>query len=565
MSKIIRVNMTDMSIKTKSVKEKYKYLGGRGLTSAIVFDEVNPVCHPLGEENKLVIAPGLLAGTYLSSSNRLSVGAKSPLTGGIKESNSGGIVAFKLAKMGIKAVIIEGTPKKRGMNILYISNNGVSIEDAAFIENMKTYEAIEKLRLKYGKGVGIMIIGPAGEMMLPAAQINVTDKEGHPSRSLGRGGMGAVMGSKGIKAIVVDDSGTVAKSSRDINKFLKTLAKMLKENPVTGELFAKYGTARNILILNAMGGLPTRNFSEGAFEKADNISGERLYEMIVERGGESKVAHGCMPGCVIRCSKNFLDESGEVIAHSFEYETLCLLGSNIGIGNLEEIAILNRLCDEYGLDTMEIGGSLGVLAEAGIIPFGDFEGFKEAIEEVGRGTPFGRLIGCGSVACGWAYGVERVPTVKNQTMAAYDPRVIKGNGVTYATSPMGADHTAGNTIIVAGVIHNDPEGKVELSRDTQINIMIMDILGMCIFSARAFFASAEIAEEAVRTICGFNITFEGLRNLAKSIILREREFNRRAGLSEIHDRLPGFMLKEPVKPTGEVFDISQSEMDKIFE
>ncbi|MDN5300909.1 MAG: aldehyde:ferredoxin oxidoreductase [Thermoanaerobacteraceae bacterium] len=565
MNKVLRINMTNMSVKIESVKEDYKRLGGRGLTSTIIFDEVKPTCHPLGEENKLIIAPGLLAGTYLSSSNRLSVGAKSPLTGGIKESNSGGNVAFKLAKLGIKAIIIEGKPQKSGMNLIYISKDGVSIEDANFIKNLNTYEATKQIQSKFGKDKGIMVIGPAGEMKLTAAQINVTDIEGYPSRSLGRGGMGAVMGSKGIKAIIVDDSGVAAKSSEEVNKVVKNFAKQLKENLVTGELFAKFGTARNVMGLNILGGLPTRNFTEGKFEKAEDISGEKLYETIVERGGESKVAHSCMPGCVIRCSKNFLDTRGEIVANSFEYETLCLLGSNIGIGKLDEIAVLNRLCDEYGVDTMEIGGALGVLAEAGVIEFGDFEGFKKAIEEVGNGSPFGRLIGSGSVTCGRAYGIERIPAVKNQTMAAYDPRVIKGNGVTYATSPMGADHTAGNTIIVADVVHNDPKGKVELSRDIQINMTMMDILGMCIFTGRVSFTQTKIVEEAVKDICGFDIAYEELQSLAKSIILKEREFNRRAGFNEADDRLPEFMLKEPIKPFGDVFDIDYNEMDKIFD
>jgi aldehyde:ferredoxin oxidoreductase len=563
MEKIVRVNMSEFSIKTEDVPDKYKYLGGRGLTSSILLEEVDPLCHPLGEDNKLVIAPGLLAGTTLSSSNRLSVGAKSPLTGGIKESNSGGVVAYKLARLGIKAIIIEGKPKSEELVTLKINKDGITFERDPEIKGCDTYYSAEKLFDKYGSKVGIMIIGSAGERKLLSACINCTDIDGEPCRNLGRGGMGAVMGSKGIKAIVVDDRRVEYTKNREpeIKSLIKEFAEALKGNIVTGEYFAKYGTSRNVLILDSFGGLPTRNFSSGTFDKAENISGERMAEIISSRGG--KTTHSCMPGCTIRCSNTYVDEEGKPVVSSIEYETLCLMGSNLCIDNLDDIAVLNKLCNDYGLDTMEVGAALGVLAEAGVMEFGDGKKAIELVKEIGKGTPMGRLIASGSGICGKVYGIERVPAVKNQAMAAYDPRVIKGNGVTYATSPMGADHTYANTIVLS-TNHLDPEGKVEASKNLQIDVAIMDTLGFCIFAGRAFSANPGLRERIVKAYTGWEVTGEELEELGKSIVLKEREFNKKAGFTKYHDRLPGFMRKEPLYPQNSVFDIEDEEMDGMF-
>lgn len=569
MHRIIRINLSKMTIKEEEIPVEYKYLGGRGLTSSIVSNEINPLCHPLSEENKLVIAPGLLAGTYLSSSNRLSVGSKSPLTGGIKESNSGGTFAYKLARLGIKAVIIEGKIKREDdvSIIIKISNNGIFFENNPPLRHCNTYDSAERIRKYYGNKVGIMVIGPVGEMKLPTATINVTDVDGEPCRVCARGGLGAVMGSKGIKAIIVDDgnikSGNL-KNNEKIREVIKKFAHNLRENDVMGNIFPKYGTAITLTNMNNLGGLPTKNFSLGQFEEAGKIDGKALYETITRRGGEGRITHNCMPGCVIKCSNKYSDENGKLIVSSLDYETLCLLGSNLLIGDLDEIAILNRLCNEYGIDTMEIGAALGVLAEGWLFDFGDFEKIKSLIEEVGKGTPLGRLIGSGCVVCGKAFGVERVPAVKNQGMAAYDPRIIKGNGVTYATSPMGADHTAGNTII-SNVDHMEAKGKVELSREAQLDAVIMDTLGFCIFTARVILEKTELIEEAVEAICGWKTTFGKLQKIAMTILKKERKFNKKGGFTKAHDRLPEFLKKEPLLPNKQRFDVKDEEMDKIFD
>ena len=560
---IVEIDVTNRTISISDVPEEQRFLGGRALTSAFVCTEVPPNCHPLSEENILVVAPGLLAGTALSSANRLSAGAKSPLTGGIKESNSGGVVAHKLARLGVKALKIRGLRTAAGPLLgLHVTSRGTSFVELDHLKGKGTYEAAEALREQFGKKCGLMLIGPAGEMRLPTACINVTDPEGEPCRNLGRGGLGAVMGSKGIKAIIVDDRGVSQEASQEVREIIKKFAAALKEHPVTGEKFARFGTAMTLLNVNTLGGLPTRNFSRGSFENAEAIGADTLHDTLEKRGG--MVSHGCMPGCVIRCSNKYVDEAGGAVVGSLDYETLCLLGSNIGLDDLDSVAVLNRLCNDIGIDTMETGAAMGVLAEAGVWEFGDADRAKALIEEIGEGTPLGRLIGAGCVSCGRAYGVERVPAVKGQGMAAYDPRAIKGQGLTYALSPMGADHTAGNAIVLA-VDHLDPDAQLEAVRDLHLKTAVLDCLGLCIFTARVSLDKTELIEKMCYALLGWKVSFPELLKLAQGWLLQEREFNRRAGFSPGRDRLPPFMYTEALSPNDTVFDVPDKDLEDFYE
>jgi aldehyde:ferredoxin oxidoreductase len=528
----------------------------------LIHRETDPLCHPLSADNLLVIAPGLLAGTGLSSANRLSAGAKSPLTGGIKESNSGGTAAFKLARLGIQALKIRG--RANALLGIRLSRESVRIEDLGFAAGLGTYAAADALRGRFGRQVGLILAGPAGEMRLVTACLNVTDPQGEPCRNLGRGGLGAVAGAKGLKAVIIDDSGAEFQpfDLPATKELMKRFATALKEHPVTGEKFPKYGTAMTVMNVNKLGGLPTRNFSAGSFEGAESLSGETLYQTISSRGGE--YAHGCMPGCVIRCSNKYVDAQGRPLVGSLDFETIGLLGANLGIGELDQVAELNKLCNDLGVDSMETGVALGVLAEAGVFRFGDFPRVRALIEEIGQGTPLGRLIGSGSVACGRAYGVTRVPAVKGQGMAAYDPRAIKGMGLTYALSPMGADHTAGNAITLA-VDPMDPRVQLEPVRDLHLKYTLMDSLGLCIFTGRVSLANPELIEQAVRAVTGWQASFTELLELGKEVLRREREFNRRAGFTPAHDRLPEFMLREPLPPNNGVFDVPQADLDRFYD
>jgi len=575
--KIVRVNMSNRTITVEELPEKYRLLGGRALTSRIIADEVPPTCHPLGAHNKLVFAPGLLTGTHAPSSGRLSVGAKSPLTGTIKESNSGGICSQKLASLGIRALVIEGKPVGKDFYVLVIGEDGFALRPAGDLVRKGCYEVNERLWAEYGAKTGVICIGPAGEMLMKVAGVSTNDGEGHPGRYAGRGGLGAVMGSKGLKAIVIATNKTFEAPVADPEKFRiaqRALTKALTSHPVSAQALPSYGTAVLVNIINEAGGLPTRNFSAGRFEEAAATGGEAMAEAVKQRGGAGKMGHPCHPGCVIRCSNIIPDEKGEVLCAPVEYESTWALGANCGIGNLDHIAMLNRLCNDLGLDTIETGVTLAVLMEAGVLAFGDGERAIELLDrEVRNGTPLGRIIGAGAAVAGQVYGLTRVPVVKGQGMPAYDPRAIKGIGVTYATSTMGADHTAGyataaNILKVGGFVDPlKPDGQVELSRNLQVATAFVDSTGLCLFTAFALLDMPEAMQAVVDLITaktGRPFTVEDAVKYGQEILRTERSFNAAAGFTSAHDRLPEFMEEEPLPPHNAVFDVPAAEVDTVF-
>jgi len=575
MTVIYRVNMSDLTVRAEEPGEAYRELGGRGLTSAIVADEVPPTCHPLSADNKLVIAPGILTGTGAPCSGRLSVGGKSPLTGTIKESNAGGTGAMALAALGIKALILEGKPTDEQLFRLVVTREGVRIEPADGLAGLGNYDTVAKQFEEFGEKSACISIGQAGEMGAPAASVAVTDVEGRPTRHCGRGGMGAVMGSKRVKVIVIDPTGGQRSRPEDIETFKKGAQKFneaLKKHPLTGETLPKYGTNALANVINEAGAYPTRNFSEGQFEGTEAISGERQHDMIVARDGV--IAHACHRGCTIKCSRIYVDERGEYVTKGPEYETIWAHGADCGIDDLDAIARMDRLDDDLGLDTIEMGATIGVAMEAGIVPFGDAEGAIGLLEEVGKGTALGRLVASGAEVLGKVYGVVRIPTVKGQAMPAYDPRAAQGIGVTYATSTMGADHTAGYSIAqnVLGVGGNvnplKPEGQVELSRNLQIATAAIDAAGLCLFVAFAVLddpAAMEAICEMLSGLYGRPFTADDFAALGKRTLVREREFNAAAGFTAASDRLPDFFKTEKLAPHDVTFGVADEELDKVFD
>lgn len=571
MSKILRINTKEKTHRYEDVGAELASLGGRAFTSRLVLNEVSPSCHPLSKDNKLVVAPGLLSGTAAANSGRISVGAKSPLTGGIKESNAGGLLSQKLARLGIKAIVLEDKPEGSGFSIVVIRKDGVEIAPADEYVGLGNNETMKRLWEKYGKRVGVMSIGPAGEQRLSAACINFADTNGRPGRAAGRGGLGAVMGSKGIKAIVVDDSGADRVPVANPEAFKaanKRWVEILKGHPVTGQGLPAYGTAILVNIINEAGALPTKNFRFGRFEHAQDISGERMAELIEARGGKTK--EGCHPGCVIQCSNVYHDKDGKYLTSGFEYETIWALGANTTIKELDDVARLDALCDDIGIDTIETGVTLGVAMEAGLIPWGDGKAAIELIKKVATGEPMGKIIGNGSSFTGQALGVDRIPVVKRQALPAYDPRSVKGVGVTYCTSAMGADHTAGyavapNILKVGGNV--DPlkkEGNVQTSKNLQIATAAVDSTGLCLFVAFAVLDT----QDGVQTIVdllnaqyGLNLTPDDVIKLGISILKDENTFNVRAGFTTVHDRLPDF-FKEPLPPHNTTWDFTDEELQQ---
>jgi aldehyde:ferredoxin oxidoreductase len=576
MDMILRIDMGAPGGPKASVEQvgKYAGLGGRGMTSSIVADEVDPACHPMSAENKLVIAPGLLSGTAASTSGRISVGCKSPLTGGIKESNAGGQAAQVMAKLGYAAIIIEGQPQGDSLYKIFVNKDGVSFSVDNGLRMLGNYATVEKLVAQYGEKAAYMTIGQAGEMKLGAASIACTDRELRPTRHCGRGGVGAVMGSKNIKAIIFDAEGVKIRQPKDPVKFkaaARAFAEGLQKHAVTGQGLPAFGTNVLTNVINEAGGYPTFNFKQGQFEGASKISGEAQAELEVKRGGLA--THGCHAGCTIQCSGIFNDESGKYLTKQPEYETVWAHGGNCGIADLDAIAKMDRLDDDIGLDTIEMGVTIGVAMEAGVLKFGDAQGAIRLLEEIGKGTPMGRVLGSGAGVTGKVFGVERVPVVKNQALPAYDPRAIQGIGVTYATSTQGADHTAGyaiatNILKVGGFVDPlKPEGQVELSRNLQIATAAVDSTGMCIFIAFAVLDQPETFQaliDLLNGMYGLTLTADDVAALGKKVLSREREFNAKAGLGAESDRLPRFFEEVPLAPHQAKFTVTHEELDKLY-
>lgn len=564
--KVWRINARTQKLEISVIPPGWKKLGGRGLIARVLNDEVNPHCDPLGPENKLIFAPGLLVGHRLSSCDRISIGGKSPLTGGVKEANAGGSTGLKVTHLGCSVLIIEDQPEDPGLMVIYLSPSECRFEDASHLAGKGVYETAASLVQEFGPEVAIALIGPAGEMKLKAAGIQNLDQDQVPSRIAARGGLGAVMGSKGIKALVInsDEGEPPAIADHDeFRKAQKTYNKALLDHPQT-KVYADYGTAAMARMSHSFGALPTRNFSEGNFEGIDEISAETMRDQLLARGGESNTTHACMAGCAIRCSNVYADESGKQVVSPLEYETIGLMGSNLGIDNLDTIANLNWQVNDLGLDSIEIGAALGVAADAGKMDFGNGAQALELINEIRTGTPLGRTLGNGAVSAGEAFNVERVPAVKRQAMSAYDPRAIKGTGVTYATSPQGADHTSGLTIR-AKIDHLDPAIQIEISRNAQINAAGYDTLGVCAFAGFGFGAVPEVIAALLNSRYGWEMSGDILQKLGRETLSLERKFNKAAGFGIDDDRLPEWMTREKLPPHNAVFDVLNEELDKVFD
>jgi len=560
MNTIMRIDMTELKVTIENPPQEYQLLGGRGLSARILNAEVPAITHPLSHENKLVIAPGLLAGTMAPSFGRISIGAKSPLTKTIKEANAGGTAAQKLDRLDIKAIIIQGMPKENQTYSIYIDSKEAQIIEAPDLKEKMNYDLVTALQNKYGKDIGVISIGPAGEAKMAASTIAITDQDGRPSRHAARGGLGAVMGSKGIKAIVINAKDTKAIEPIHKEKFKETvrdLIETLKQEKGSQSL-SKFGTPRVINFFSQLGSMPSWNYHGGPVKGIENIYGETISEVNQSRGGRM---HGCMPGCVVQCSVVFYGEDGHHLTSALEYETLAMLGSNLGITNLDAIAQMDRMCDELGVDTIEVGSAIAQFMEAGVIEFGDDKKAIGILKELREGSPIGKIVGQGTAFTAQYLGLNRVPVSKGQAFPAHDPRACKAAGVTYCSSPMGADHTA-------GLDYRDSlskEGQVKRSRDAQILNATIDSAGYCFL---ALPAKGQVMYEVIVKLLnaryGTNIKAEDVMNIGINTIREELAFNRAAGWTDVQNRLPEFMETEKLPPNDVVFDVQQEEIDTIF-
>jgi len=545
------------SVRT-DLDESALWIGGRALADSILFQEVPPACHPLGTRNLLVFAPGLFAGTPMPTASRMSVAGKSPLTGGIKESNVGGMAGMILAQLGIGGVVIRGISSGGHPKLLHLGKRSVELMEVPELHRLGNYQTVESLKNRFGNEVVILSIGPCGEMNMSAATIAVTDGNGRPCRHAGRGGLGGVMGSKGLKAIVIDPKGSQLRKGADPGAFaeaIKEYTKILKSSKRTA-FWQENGTAGLVDVSHARGSLPTRNFTSGAYDKKDRVNAERLKALAAQRKG--MMGHACMRGCVVRCSNVFNNPQGRYLTSGLEYETIAMMGPNLDIDDLDTIAQMDFHCDDYGIDTIETGATIGVLSETDLFGFGDRERAIQLIHEIGKGTVLGRVLGQGVTTTGKVFGITRIPAVKGQSFAAHEARSLKGLGVTYATSPQGADHTA-------GFVAEEPfsrEGHTERSRNAQINVAIADSLGLCQFTGLR--DDYDLFARLIGALTGKMPSVDEVQRIGREALWQERMFNEAAGIGHGQDRLPEFLRSEALPPNNSAFDVEDKDLDRVF-
>jgi aldehyde:ferredoxin oxidoreductase len=558
--KILRVDMQTEKMTFENLMEEWKSIGGSAFIAKIMNKEVSPATDPLGPENLFIVAVGPLAGTGAPQLGRISVGAKSPLTLGIKEANSGGPAAQILDRLGIRAVVVHGAPLDNRLYCLFISKDKTAFIPAGEYRGMKNYELVSRLRKQYGEKIAVISTGIAGERKYRGASVSFTDIFGDPSRNAARGGLGAVMGSKGLKAIIIDPAhaGQVDLAHpEEFRKIVKSWVYILKHD-IGCSLFSRFGTPFAITNSASQGTLPSNNYRSGRPANFIAVSGNSVQKILFERGGKM---HGCMPGCIVQCSIIYTDKDGKRLCSAYEYETIAMLGTNLGITDPDAIARLKFMCDDLGLDAIETGSSLGLAAEAGKMSFGDWQSAAVLLEEIEKGTPLGFALGNGVVATAQYLKISRIPAYKGQAIPAHDPRSVKGTGVTYFTSPMGADHTAGLT-------YRNPRNKdkqAENSLKFQIQAATCDAFGYCLNSVPGGRASIyQFFADLMHARYGLPLTPKDVMEIGKQTLRDQLAFNEKAEFSKMDSKAAAFIREEKITPTDQVFDVDDGEIENVW-
>ncbi|GAV22981.1 aldehyde ferredoxin oxidoreductase family protein [Carboxydothermus pertinax] len=550
--KVLRVNLSTGEIKKEplDLAVAKKFLGGRGLGSYFLFQEIDPGVDPLSEENKIIFATGPLTGSSAPTSGRYMVITKSPLTGTIASSNSGGFWGAELKFAGYDLIIVEGKAVKP--SYLYIKDDTVEIRDAQNYWGKLVSDTTVLLQEEVGDPKArVLTIGPAGEKLSPIASV-MNEKY----RAAGRSGVGAVMGSKNLKAIVVRGSGKVVPAEPEKTKeLLSSLIKKIREDGVSGQGLPNYGTAVLVNIINENGVMPTNNFQKSYFPNADEISGETLSEKYLVK---KDPCYRCPIACGRYCKVDGEEGGGP------EYETIWAFGADCGVDDLEAIIKANNFCNEYGLDTISAGATIACameLYEKGYIKreeldgpelkFGSVEAVLEWTRKMGAGEGFGAKLALGSYRLAESYGVPELSmSVKKQELPAYDPRGIQGHGLQYATSNRGGCHVRG--YLISPEILGSPEkidrfaleGKAEWVKLFQDLTAVIDSLGLCLFTS--FALSADDYRDLFNYIVGENYTTEEILTAGERIWNLERVFNLKAGIDPKEDTLPKRLLEEPI-------------------
>ena len=558
--KILRVDIGNKKITFENLNEEWKSIGGSAFIAKIMNREVPPIADPLGPENLFIISGGPLAGTGAPQLGRISVGAKSPLTLGIKEANSGGPAAQILDRLGIRAIIVHGAARDDRLYGLSISKDKATFIPADEYRGLKNYELADKLRKRYGEKIAVISIGIAGERKYKGASVSFTDIFGDPSRNAARGGLGAVMGSKGLKAIIIDPSEAPKveiENPKEFRKVVKSWIDILRHD-ISCSLYSRFGTPFAISNSASQGSLPSNNYHSGRPANFIAVSGDSIQKILFERGG---MMHGCMPGCVVKCSIIYPDKEGRRLCSAYEYETIAMLGTNLGITDPDNIARLKFMCDDLGLDAIETGSSLGLAAEAGRMSFGDWKSAARLLEEIEEETPLGLALGNGVMATAKYLSISRIPAYKGQAIPAHDPRSVKGTGVTYFTSPMGADHTAGLTYKMP----RDKDKQAENSLRSQVQAATCDAFGYCLNSVPGGRASIyQFFSDLMNARYGLRMTPKDIIEIGKQTLKDQLAFNGKSEFSKMDLKATPFVREEAITPTGQVFDVDDEEMKKVW-
>ena len=550
MRKYLNINLSDQSIETEELSGLDAVKVGRHFIAKTLLEKGAATADPLGPDNPLIFSAGPFAGSNFSNANRLSIGCKSPLTGGVKEANSGGTFAFAMGQLEISGITLNGASKD--WVVIYITKDGdINYEDASPYLGKGNFEATGMLFEKYGDKVSIGICGPVGEYGGLISGISFTDPEQRPTRIAARGGVGAVMGSKKVKAIILDRN--KMPSFHDRKKVMGAVREYGRrlDDDAAIESFRKYGTAMVADFTNKIGGLPTRNFSDGTLVDTDEgimkLGGNYIRDLNLSRGGET--THACMPGCLIQCSNVYADKDGNEMCSPMEYETLGLMGSNCGLEDPDDVALLNNVANDLGVDTIEVGAMLGVLMEAGEGEFGNRDFMSDALEDIRRGTERGKFLAQGTARVGEHYEVKRIPTVKKQGISAYDPRVIEVTGISMMVTAQGADHTAGN-IPAFQCDGKTTEELVEASLEIQTICAAADSLGICLFGRTVTNESIDFIVDALNQAHGTNFDESKFMEIGREALEMEWQFNKDAGFTDDDDEMPDFFFSEALAPSG---------------
>ncbi|GIT53342.1 MAG: aldehyde ferredoxin oxidoreductase [Pseudomonadota bacterium] len=564
MREYLHINLQKQSVQREELHGEAIARAGRYLIAKSLLDSGAAVVDPLSADNPLIFSAGPFAGTNFSNANRLSVGCKSPLTGGIKEANAGGTFGFALGQLGLAGLTLNGA--STDWTVIHIAKDGqISFDTAEPYLGLGNFEAAALLHEKYGKKVSLALCSAVGEYQGLIAGISFSDTDQRPSRLAARGGVGAVMGGKKVKAIVAELNRMPQLHDRKkVISAVKTYNAKLNEDEIAQNQ-KTYGTALMGDVQNYLGGLPVRNFSDGRITTSDDetmkMGGQHIREMQLERGGQT--AHACMPGCTIECSNVYVDKDGTEITSPVEYETLGLMGTNCGLTEPDELAEVNSVANDLGIDTIETGAMIAVLMEAGLGAFGDVSFMQEVLEEIRSGSEKGRLWAQGTARVGEHYKVTRVPVIKQQAISAYDPRVVEATGITMMVSAQGADHTAGN-VPKLDCTNMSVDEVVAASVEAQQVMASSDALGLCIFGRGVTDTNVAFVINAINDAHGTDLSEEFYKELGVETLALEHQFNLDAGFTVADDELPEFFYSEPLAPTGKVARFHGPEVNKAL-